>query len=93
MTDSASQIESELLAFIESKTKTPVEPDVDLFSSGMFSSLFAMELVAQIEQSYDVMIFGPDLAMDNFRTVRAMASLVGRLLVELAGAPAGSPVG
>lgn len=86
---SAESVETDLLRFIESRTKTPVEPGVDLFDSGMFSSLFAMELVVQLEQLYDIVIFGPDLAMENFRTVQAMTDLV----LRLRGIPAGSSVG
>ncbi len=88
-TISAEAVEADLLRFIESRTRTPVEPDVDLFASGMFSSLFAMELVVQLEQSYDIVIFGPDLAMENFRTVQAMTDLV----LRLQEVPAGSSVG
>jgi methoxymalonate biosynthesis acyl carrier protein len=41
--------------------------------------MFAMELVVFLEGSYNVMIIGGDLKLDNFRTVRAMTRLVLRL--------------
>ena len=43
--------------------------DQDLFASGVVSSMFAMELVVFLEQSYQVTIIGGDLKLDNFRTV------------------------
>jgi methoxymalonate biosynthesis acyl carrier protein len=85
----AAAIEADLIAVLKTKAGAPVAPDVDLFASGTISSLFAMELVVRLEQSYGVAIVGPDLAMDNFRTVQSMTELV----VRLKGAPAGMPGG
>lgn len=75
----AEEIEEALLHFLEEKTKIAANPDQDLFASGMVSSMFAMELVVFLEQSYGVMIIGGDLKLDNFRTVQAMTRLVLRL--------------
>ncbi|PXX71483.1 methoxymalonate biosynthesis acyl carrier protein [Nocardia tenerifensis] len=72
-------VERSLLAFLEKKTKTSWEVDRDLFAVGGLSSLFAMELVVHLEQSFAIAIGGPDLKLDNFRTVRAMIALVARL--------------
>jgi methoxymalonate biosynthesis acyl carrier protein len=41
--------------------------------------MFAMHLVVHLEESYDIAIVGPELKLDNFRTVQAMAQLVLRL--------------
>ncbi|MET7300536.1 acyl carrier protein [Embleya sp. NPDC005575] len=84
MTDSTTEltvadIERRLGEFLEAKTRMTWEPEVDLFASGAVSSLFAMELVVFVESTFGVAVEGPDLAMDNFRTVRAMSSLVTRL--------------
>jgi methoxymalonate biosynthesis acyl carrier protein len=78
-TEDAAGIEADVLAFLESKTRTSWQPDVDLFATGGLSSLFAMELVVYLEQTFGVVIAGPDLNLDNFRTVRAMVALVRRL--------------
>jgi methoxymalonate biosynthesis acyl carrier protein len=72
-------IEEAVLGFLGEKTKVVAKPDQDLFASGLVSSMFAMELVVFLEQSYDVMIIGSDLKLDNFRTVHAMTRLVLRL--------------
>jgi methoxymalonate biosynthesis acyl carrier protein len=68
-----------LLGFLEARTKTVVPPTQDLFASGLVSSMFAMELVVYLEQNFQVAIVGPDLKMDNFRTVERMTELVLRL--------------
>jgi methoxymalonate biosynthesis acyl carrier protein len=79
---SAEEIESALLRFLTGKTKVAVTADQDIFRSGLVSSMFAMQLVVHLEDSYGIAIIGPDLTLDNFRTVKAMAGLVLRLLDE-----------
>jgi methoxymalonate biosynthesis acyl carrier protein len=68
-----------LLGFIEDRTKLSWTKEQDLFASGAVTSLFAMELVVFVEETFGVSVAGPDLTLDNFRTVRAMADLVARL--------------
>jgi methoxymalonate biosynthesis acyl carrier protein len=68
-----------LLSFLAKRIKTEVAPDQDLFKSGLVSSMFAMELVVHLEEAYDIAIIGPELKLDNFRTVEAMTALVLRL--------------
>jgi methoxymalonate biosynthesis acyl carrier protein len=77
--DSVDAIEKSLLRYLESRTKTVWDRDRDLFNTSGLSSLFAMELVVYLEKSFDVVIMGSDLRLDNFRTVRAMTALVRRL--------------
>ena len=72
-------VTDEVLRFLETKTKVRWEVDQDLFTSGVVSSLFAMELVVYLEKTFGVTVLGADLQMANFRTVRAMACLVARL--------------
>jgi methoxymalonate biosynthesis acyl carrier protein len=68
-----------LLSFLEERTRFSWTEDRDIFASGAVNSLFAMELVVFVEQRFGVRIIGPDLTLDNFRSVRAMATLVDRL--------------
>jgi methoxymalonate biosynthesis acyl carrier protein len=75
-------IEQDLLAMLSQRLKTPVVAGQDLFASGVVTSMFAMQLVVHLEQSYGVAIVGADLKLDNFRTVGAMAAVVRRLRGE-----------
>jgi len=75
----ADEIAAALLGFLADRIKTEVAPDQDLFKSGLVSSMFAMQLVVYLEESYDIAIIGPELKLDNFRTVQAMTALVLRL--------------
>ncbi|GGK78984.1 acyl carrier protein [Mangrovihabitans endophyticus] len=73
------QVEADLAAFLNERTGEQWPGDRDLFADGGLSSLFAMELVVHLENTYDVTVAGPDLQLANFRTVTAMADLVQRL--------------
>jgi methoxymalonate biosynthesis acyl carrier protein len=72
-------IERELLALLRARLKTPVTVEQDLFADGLVTSMFAMELVVRLEETFGVAIVGPDLKLANFRSVAAMADLVQRL--------------
>ncbi|MCG0284245.1 acyl carrier protein [Streptomyces sp. PSAA01] len=80
-------IETELLHHLELRTGKTWSADADVFGSGGLSSLFAMELVVHLEQTYAIAVRGADLQMDNFRTARSMAALVGRLRRPAVGGP------
>jgi len=70
---------SELISMLSNRLKTLVRPEQDLFADGMINSMFALELVVQIENKFNVAVEGRDLDMANFRSVNAMADLVHRL--------------
>ncbi|WP_052852553.1 acyl carrier protein [Streptomyces avicenniae] len=72
-------VETDLLRFLGKRTGRIWTADADVFGSGGLSSLFAMELVVHLERTYGIAVRGSDLRMDNFRTARRMAALVGRL--------------
>lgn len=72
-------IRKDLLRFLQDKTKQAVAPDQDIFADGLANSMFAMELVVHLESTYGIEIEGPDLRLDNFRTVDRMTALTVRL--------------
>lgn len=74
-----SSVEDALRSYLSAKLATEVAPDLDLFDSGLVTSMFAMELVVYLESSFSVTIVGPDLKTANFRSVRKMVALVHRL--------------
>jgi methoxymalonate biosynthesis acyl carrier protein len=74
-----SEIERRLLSYLEARLKTTVSLEQDLFAEGLVASMFAMELVVQLEQDFEISIVGPDLQLENFRSVEAMTALVLRL--------------
>lgn len=75
----AVKIQAGIQEFLAQQIKADVAVDHDLFGSGLVSSMFAMQLVVHLEEAYDIAIIGPELKLDNFRTVAAMSALVLRL--------------
>ncbi|MGW8697778.1 acyl carrier protein [Streptomyces eurythermus] len=76
----------EITGFVAEQTRTRPGVDQDLFVTGVANSMFAMQLVVFLEQTFSVTVAGPDLQLTNFRTVESMAALVGRLQAESAAA-------
>jgi methoxymalonate biosynthesis acyl carrier protein len=75
-------VKQNLLEFLEQRTTRTWDADEDLFDSGLVNSLFALELVVHVENTYAIAIGGDELTLDNFRTVSLMTKLVLRLRDE-----------
>ena len=55
-----------------------LEDDADIFASGVVNSLLAMQLVLFVESEFGVPVEDEDLDLENFKSVSAVASFVGR---------------
>jgi methoxymalonate biosynthesis acyl carrier protein len=72
-------IRTNLTEFVEKQTRQPVTADLDLFGSGLVSSLFALQLVVHVETAFGVAVQGSELKLANFRTIDTVTELVLRL--------------
>lgn len=61
--------------FVGDKT---FEDSEDIFKKGLVNSLFAMQLVAFIEDEFDITIENDDLVLTNFKDVNSIADLIQR---------------
>lgn len=50
----------------------------DIFATGFVNSMFAMQLVQFVEQTFGLTVESEDLEIDNFRSIDAIAALVER---------------
>ena len=50
----------------------------DIFAGGFVNSLFAMQLIAWLENEYAVQVTDEDLQMSNFNSVNAISGLLAR---------------
>ncbi len=57
--------------------------DQDIFALGYVNSLFAMELVLFVEKQFGIEIPNQELDIANFRTIDAIAALIGRCVVPV----------
>lgn len=73
------ELTERIRAFLGTRFPTDeLADDDDIFALGFVSSLFAMELVAFLEDVAGVRIPSRELRLDNFRTVAGMVALVER---------------
>ena len=75
MVDCKADIRAFLLKYIRKKD---LHEDDDIFKSGLVDSLFAMQLVLFVENTFSIKIERADLQLDNFRTINALEQLVNR---------------
>jgi len=52
--------------------------DTDIFQAGLLSSLYALRLVESIEREFGCCIADDELRVANFRSIAAIAQLLGR---------------
>lgn len=48
----------------------------DIFATGFFTSLFAMEMILFVEREFGVTVETEDLNMENFRTIDRVTAFV-----------------
>jgi acyl carrier protein len=55
---------------------TDIDPDQNLFSSGMVNSLFAMQLVLFVEKEFGIQVANEDLDIENFKSLNAIVGFI-----------------
>jgi methoxymalonate biosynthesis acyl carrier protein len=73
------QIKEAIRSFILSAiTVTDLDDDANLFESGIVNSLFAVQLMTFIENTFAIEVGMDDLDMENFKSLNATAAFVLR---------------
>jgi len=57
-------------------SSTDIDPDLNLFESGMVSSLFAMQLILFVEKEFGIEVANEDLDFNNFRSLNAITAFI-----------------
>lgn len=74
------EIRQRIRRYLTGGIGAPFEDHEDIFKRGLVDSLFAMQLVVFIEQTFGIAVDGEDLDLDNFCSVDAMSAFVSRKL-------------
>ena len=74
-----SMVESNLNVF---NSNVEFSDDDNIFRKGFVDSLFAVQLVAYLEQEFRIKVTNKDLNINNFHSVSKMVSFVERKLQE-----------
>lgn len=78
-------IKSEIRKFLDQYFRSDdLQDDDDIFEQGYVNSLFAMQLVIFVEETYQTQIENEDLILENFNTVNALKNLILRKVAEAA---------
>jgi acyl carrier protein len=62
--------------FAEKLNLDVASAETDLIETGMLDSLALVELLAQLEESFDVSISTDDMELENFRSINSIAMFV-----------------
>ena len=78
-------IESLIVRFIRDELADgaavdPIDPDENLFASGLVDSVGIVRLIAHLKEQLGVSVPPTDLIPENFRTVRVMATYMQGLV-------------
>ena len=78
------EIRDDLLGFLAARLPAgeALTEETDLLDDELLDSLLIMDTVAHVESRYGVRLDHADLAPRNFRSVAALAGLVGRKAVS-----------
>jgi len=53
-----------------------VDPEENLFASGLVNSLFAMQLVLFVENGFGIQVANEDLDFENFKSLNAITGFI-----------------
>ncbi len=70
-----------------------VQDDEDLFANGHVNSLFAVQLVMWLQQTFNIRIQRGDLDLENYQSVQAIVRFVQTKRAADGVAPAAAPGG
>ncbi|MEE9367708.1 MAG: acyl carrier protein [Pontiella sp.] len=57
-------------------SNTEIDPDENLFTTGLVNSLFAMQLVLFVEKEFGIQVANEDLDFENFKSLNAIVGFI-----------------
>ena len=76
-------IKTKIRQFLDQYFQTDaLQNNDDIFELGYVNSLFAMQLVLFVEESYHTQIDNEDLTLENFHSVNALTDLIIRKVAQ-----------
>jgi D-alanine--poly(phosphoribitol) ligase subunit 2 len=76
MTDTLALQQQVTALFAEKLNLDVASAETDLIEAGLLDSLALVELLAQLEESFDVSISTDDMELENFRSITSIAMFV-----------------
>lgn len=78
---SISEIKDDIKSFLSKHIKDcDFGDDQNFFTSGILTSMFAMQLLVYVENNFDIKVENKDLDLKNFSTLNAIGDFIDRKL-------------
>ncbi len=69
--------------YLTSVISAVIEDDEDIFERGVVDSLFAVQLVAFVEQEFSITLEPADLDINNFSSISSLTTFVEQKLMKV----------
>jgi acyl carrier protein len=74
-------IRDQMQEYVEELAKQEdIDPSINLFETGLLTSVHVLDLIAYIEESFGIVISPDDLSIENFGSIDAMATYVDKAM-------------
>ena len=74
-------IKDQLKEYVEELAKQDdIDPSINLFETGLLTSVHVLDLIAYIEEQFGIVISPDDLSIENFGSIDAMVTYVDKVM-------------
>ncbi|UCG88539.1 MAG: acyl carrier protein [Gemmatimonadota bacterium] len=71
----SASIRAQIQEYVEELAKEDnIDPSINLFEAGLLTSVHVLDLIACLEETFEISISPDDLSVDNFGSIDAMVS-------------------
>jgi len=74
-------IKDQLKEYVEELAKQDdIDPSINLFETGLLTSVHVLDLIAYIEEQFGIVISPDDLSIENFGSIDEMVTYVDKVM-------------
>lgn len=74
-------VQDQLQEYVEELAKQDnIDPSINLFETGLLTSVHVLDLIAYIEEKFGIVISPDDLSIENFGSIDAMVTYVDKAM-------------
>jgi acyl carrier protein len=74
-------VQDQMQEYVEELAKQDnIDPSVNLFETGLLTSVHVLDLIAYIEERFGIVVSPDDLSIENFGSIDAMVTFVDKAM-------------
>ncbi len=74
-------VQDQMQEYVEELAKQDdIDPSINLFETGLLTSVHVLDLIAYIEERFGIVISPDDLSIENFGSIDAMVTFVDKAM-------------